>query len=65
MRPERPQRKPLPAPPDPTRVAAFRYGLSAEGRAALLLLAKGLWISARRFRTPVGEIDIVARRRQT
>jgi putative endonuclease len=65
MRPERPQRKPPPAPPDPARVAAFRYGLSAEGRAALLLLAKGFWISARRFKTPVGEIDIVARRGKT
>jgi putative endonuclease len=48
--------------PQPERVAAFRVGLSAETRAAVLLLAKGYRVVARRFRTPVGEIDIVARR---
>jgi putative endonuclease len=47
----------------PARVAAFRTGLSAEGRAAAYLMAKGYRILARRFRTPYGEIDIVARRR--
>ncbi len=50
-------------PPRPERVAAFRVGLSAESRAAAYLIAKGYRIVARRFRTPVGEIDIVARRR--
>jgi putative endonuclease len=49
--------------PRPERVAAFRTGLSAESRAAALLIAKGYRIVARRFRTPVGEVDIVARRR--
>jgi putative endonuclease len=49
--------------PRPERVAAFRVGLSAESRAAAFLIAKGYRILARRFRTPVGEIDIVARRR--
>ncbi len=49
-------------PPRPERVAAFRVGLSAESRAAALLIAKGYRVVARRFRTPVGEIDIVARR---
>jgi putative endonuclease len=44
------------------RRAAFRLGLSAESRAAALLLAKGYRIVARRFRTSVGEVDIVARR---
>src|SRR5580692_8841096 len=48
----------------PERVAAFKLGLSAESRAAMLLLAKGYRIAARRWRTPVGEIDIVARRRR-
>jgi putative endonuclease len=48
----------------PERVAAFRTGLSAESRAAAYLIAKGYRILARRFRTPYGEIDIVARRRQ-
>ena len=58
------------APPDrpakiasPERVAAFRTGLSAEARAAAWLMAKGYRILAKRFRTPHGEIDIVARRR--
>ncbi|EAQ37060.1 hypothetical protein NB311A_07918 [Nitrobacter sp. Nb-311A] len=48
----------------PERIAAFRTGLSAESRAAACLIAKGYRILARRFRTPHGEIDIVARRRQ-
>ena len=47
----------------PERLAAFQTGLSAESRAAACLLAKGDRILARRFRTPHGEIDIVARRR--
>src|SRR5208282_718118 len=46
------------------RIAAFRLGLSAESRAALLLIAKGYRIAARRWKTPVGEVDIVARRRR-
>src|SRR5262245_43276783 len=48
--------------PRPERVAAFRVGLSAESRAAAYLIAKGFRIVARRFRSPVGEVDIVARR---
>jgi len=47
----------------PARLAAFRTGLSAEARAAAFLMAKGYRILARRFRTPHGEIDLVARRR--
>jgi len=50
-------------PASPARVAAFRTGLSAETRAAAYLMAKGYRILAKRFRTPHGEIDIVARRR--
>src|SRR6478752_4300700 len=50
---------------DPKRVAAFHNGLSAESRAAMILIAKGYRILARRFRTPVGEVDIVAGRRHT
>ncbi len=49
--------------PRPERLAAFRLGLSAESRAAAYLVAKGYRIVARRWRSPVGEIDIVARRR--
>ena len=47
----------------PERVAAFRTGLSAESRAAAFLMAKGYRILAKRFRTPYGEIDLVARKR--
>lgn len=48
----------------PKRVAAFRSGLSAEAAAAAWLILKGYRILARRYRTPHGEIDIVARRQQ-
>jgi putative endonuclease len=47
----------------PERVAAFRTGISAESRAAAYLMAKGYRILAKRFRTPHGEIDLVAKRR--
>jgi putative endonuclease len=60
MRPAKPRARPE---PQQRRVAAFRLGLSAESRAAMLLMAKGYRIAARRFKTPFGEIDIVARRR--
>jgi putative endonuclease len=52
-----------PRQPRPERVAAHFTGLSAESRAAAYLVAKGYRIVARRFRSPVGEVDIVARRR--
>jgi putative endonuclease len=58
------------SPPDaaeklasPARIAAFRTGLSAESRAAAFLIAKGYRILAKRFRTPHGEIDLVAKKR--
>jgi putative endonuclease len=47
----------------PERVAAFQTGLSAETRAAAFLMAKGYRILAKRFKTPYGEIDIVAKKR--
>jgi putative endonuclease len=50
--------------PRQERVAAFKLGISAESRAAMLLIAKGYRIVARRWKTPFGEIDIVARRRR-
>ncbi|MEJ0074006.1 MAG: YraN family protein [Alphaproteobacteria bacterium] len=62
------RRKPptiAPSAPRPERQVAFALGLSAESRAAALLVAKGYRIVARRWRSPVGEIDIVARRRKT
>lgn len=49
------------APRDKKR-AAYRRGFMAEYAAALLLLFKGYRIVAMRYRTRVGEIDIVARR---
>ena len=64
-------RRPDPVPrlapkrePRPDKVAAFRVGISAESRAAAYLIAKGYRILARRWKSPVGEIDIVARRRR-
>ena len=42
------------------RVRAYRHGLFAETVAALLLRLKGHRIVARRYKTPVGEIDLVA-----
>jgi putative endonuclease len=44
------------------RLGRYRRGLAAEWLAALLLLAKGYRILARRQRTPWGEIDLVAAR---
>jgi putative endonuclease len=63
---ERRRAGPIPTPPRsprPERQVAFQTGISAESRAAVLLIAKGFRILARRWRSPVGEIDIVARRR--
>ncbi len=54
-----------PSAPRPERQVAFALGLSAESRAAAFLIAKGYRIVARRWKSPVGEIDIVARRRKT
>jgi putative endonuclease len=54
-----------PSAPRPERQVAFALGLSAESRAAAFLIAKGYRIVARRWRSGVGEIDIVARRRRT
>jgi putative endonuclease len=56
--------KPKPVP-RPERLKAFQLGLSAESRAAMMLVAKAYRILARRWRTPLGEVDIVARRRRT
>jgi putative endonuclease len=47
---------------DAERQIAFRFGVSAETRASAYLIAKGYRVVARRFKTAVGEIDIVVRR---
>jgi putative endonuclease len=59
------RRQPAKAQPDRNadRQVAFRLGLSAETRAAAWLMAKGFRVVARRWKSPVGEIDLVARRR--
>jgi putative endonuclease len=58
-----PKATPVARAPHPERQLAFQLGISAESRAAAFLIAKGFRILARRFKSPVGEIDIVARRR--
>lgn len=54
--------RPRVAAPPRRDARTYRKGLMAEAVAALLLMAKGYRILARRFRSPVGEIDLVARR---
>ncbi len=49
-------------PPDHKRLKAQRRGALAEYRAAVALLLKGYRIVAFRYRTKLGEIDIIARR---
>lgn len=64
MAPRKPQPLNKPAP-RPERQAAFGLGISAESRAAAWLVAHGYRILARRWRSPLGEIDIIAARRYT
>jgi putative endonuclease len=47
----------------PEKIAAFGPGISAESRAAAWLIAHGYRILARRWKSPLGEIDIIAARR--
>lgn len=47
------------------RRAAYRRGTKGEGRAAALLRLKGYRIVARRWRSPAGEIDLIARKGAT
>lgn len=44
------------------RRAAYRLGHSGETRAAWALRLRGFRIVARRYKTPAGEIDLIARR---
>ena len=60
-----PKPKVLKPAPRPEKVAAFGLGISAESRAAAWLIAHGYRILARRFRSPMGEIDLIAARRYT
>jgi len=47
---------------DRKRLRAYRRGHASERLAALALLVKGYRILARRYRTKLGEIDLIARR---
>ncbi|EHS51393.1 UPF0102 protein yraN [Rhizobium sp. PDO1-076] len=47
---------------DASRIRAERHGRFSEYLAALFLLTRGYRLMAFRYRTKVGEIDIVARR---
>jgi len=47
------------------RRRAWRRGQAAETLCVIWLILRGYRIVGRRLRTPVGEIDIVARRRRT
>ncbi|HTO31151.1 MAG TPA: YraN family protein [Pararhizobium sp.] len=51
-----------PEAPDSNRRKAVRRGSLAEYRAALFLFLKGYRIVAFRYRTRLGEIDIIARK---
>ena len=42
------------------RLRAYRQGVFSESVAALMLRLKGNRVVARRYKTPVGEIDLVA-----
>jgi putative endonuclease len=45
-----------------SRAQAEKFGRIAEARAALWLNLHGWWVLASRVKTPVGEIDLIARR---
>jgi putative endonuclease len=60
-----PKPKVLKPAPRPEKIAAFGLGISAESRAAAWLIAHGYRILARRWKSPLGEIDIIAARRHT
>ena len=47
---------------DPRRIARYRYGWIAEWLAKAMLVLTGHRILAHRYRSPFGEIDLVARR---
>lgn len=51
------------APARGSRIKAYRRGHRSEWLAAAALLVKGYRIIARRYKTRLGEIDLIARRR--
>jgi putative endonuclease len=44
------------------RREAYRHGHAAEAAAMLFLLAKGFRPIARRYKTPLGEVDLIVKR---
>jgi putative endonuclease len=44
------------------RLKAYRHGHRSEALAALALMAKGFRVVERRYKTKLGEIDLIARR---
>ncbi len=44
------------------RQKAYKRGLWVETLAAILLMAKGYRILKRRYKTPVGEVDLIAKK---
>ena len=58
----KPAKRPAGKPVSPARQAAFRTGVTAEEHAAAFFVGHGYAIAARRFKSRVGEVDIVARR---
>jgi putative endonuclease len=48
--------------PEANRLRHYRRGHRGEWLAAMALRAKGFRIVAKRYKTPVGEIDLIARR---
>ena len=62
-RPQADKTQPVnPVPANPERVARYWRGHAAEWIAAAFLIVHGYRILARRFRSPYGEVDIIARR---
>lgn len=57
--------RPSPATRQESRQRAWRHGRRAETICAWWLRLRGYHIIARRFRCPVGEIDLIARRGRT
>lgn len=47
------------------KTRAYKRGLWAEALAALYLRCRGYRVLARRYKTPLGEIDLIARRKDT
>ena len=49
---------------DPGRIRAYRKGVWAERIAAIFLIAKGYRVLAMRYKSKMGEVDIIAKRGQ-